>query len=409
MVIWGMVTAGSAMAQTSNQPAAPDRLPDSVGKSRPDTAYQKDLIDVFRALLDVRKSRVKEEPGRRVYFSFLPTASTIPGGGRALITSTTAGFYLGDRSTTNLSSISFSPYWNFHQRYGVPIRSNIWLRNNKWFISGDSRFLVYPQYTWGLGGNRSSNDKLLIDYNYIRLYQSLLRRIKPYLLVGVGYDIDYRINIQSEIDQNNLEKFSDYPLGTRHGQNSFSAGPTLNVLYDSRNNSLNPLPGWYINGIYRLNSPVFGSSRHWQSLYIDVRKYISLSHTRQQNKLALWAYYWTTLNQGAPYLDLPSLGWDPFNRSGRGFEQNRYRGRGLIDVEAEYRRDITRNGLVGFVLFANANSVTEPVTGRYRYLHPAAGAGLRLKFNKGSNTNIGFDFARSKDHSTYGLSIGEAF
>src|SRR3982074_453634 len=35
------------------------------------------------------------------------------GGGTALITSTTAGFYLGDRKTTNLSSVTFSPSTNF--------------------------------------------------------------------------------------------------------------------------------------------------------------------------------------------------------------------------------------------------------------------------------------------------------
>ncbi|GAB2686936.1 hypothetical protein GCM10027037_06260 [Mucilaginibacter koreensis] len=397
------------LAQGARQPAAPDRLPDSLDKSRPDTVNQKDLIDIFRSVFDVRKTRVKAEPGKTIYFSFLPTASTIPGGGRALITSTTAGFYLGNRKTTNLSSISFSPYWNFHQRYGIPIRSNIWLKDNKWFISGDSRFMVYPQYTWGLGGRPRPDEKLLVDYSYIRLYQSILRRIKPYLLLGIGYDIDYRINIQSQTPTDNLAEFSGYDLGTRHGQNSFSAGPTLNLLYDTRNNSLNPLPGCYANIIYRYNSPMFGSSRKWESLYLDIRKYISFSHSRQQNTLALWAYFWTTLDSGAPYLDLPSIGWDPFNRSGRGFDQNRYRGRGLIDVEAEYRRDITRNGLLGFVVFANANSVTEPVTGQYKYVHPAAGAGLRIKFNKGSNTNIGFDFARSRNNSAFNLSIGEAF
>ncbi len=382
--------------------------PDSIS-TLPDTAGKRDLIDVFKSVFDARRSRIKRQPGRAIYFSFLPTPSAIPGGGTALITSTTAGFYLGSRETTNLSSVSFTPYFNFKGRYGIPFRSSIWLHDNKWFIGGDTRFLVYPQNTWGLGGHNSSGQKLLVDYQYIRLYQSLLRRITPYFLIGFGYDLDYRIDIEAENANTNLEKFTDYHLGTAQGQNSFSSGPTLNLLYDTRDNSLNPLPGCYANIIYRYNSPVFGSTRQWQSLYVDVRKYISFTHIRQQNVLALWAYYWATLDQGAPYLDLPSIGWDPYNRSGRGIAQNRYRGRGFIDVEAEYRRDITRNGLLGFVVFANANSVTEPVTGQFKYVHPAAGTGLRVKFNKNSNTNIGIDYGFSKDYSTVRLNIGEAF
>jgi hypothetical protein len=103
---------------------------------------------------------------------------------------------------------------------------------------------------------------------------------------------------------------------------------------------------------------MLGSNANWQSLYVDVRKYIHFTQTRQQNMLALWTYYWTTLDKGVPYLDLPSIGWDFYNRSGRGIQQNRYRGQSLAYMEAEYRRDILPSGLLGFVLFANSTSVS---------------------------------------------------
>jgi hypothetical protein len=136
---------------------------------------------------------------------------------------------------------------------------------------------------------------------------------------------------------------------------------------------------------------------------------VSLSNNGPKNILAFWAYYWTVFDSPAPYLDLPAIGMDPYNRSGRGIEQNRYRGKRLIYFETEYRRDITRNGVLGFVLFANINSAGQPITNDFAYWNPAAGAGLRIKFNKKSDTNICIDYGLSKDYSTLILGLGEAF
>jgi outer membrane protein assembly factor BamA len=220
--------------------------------------------------------------------------------------------------------------------------------------------------------------------------------------------MDYYLDIETN-NKGALQKFTNYPYGTSSDKNSISSGVTLNLLYDSRNNDLNPLPGAYTNVVYRLNAHALGSDADWQSLYVDMRKYISLTTTKEQNVLALWAYYWKTFGNGIPYLSLPSIGWDPYQRSGRGIEQNRYRGKSLLYFETEYRRDITANGLLGFVVFANVNSVTEPVSNHFSYWHPAAGSGLRIKFNKSSGTNIAIDYGISEGYSAIILGLGEAF
>ena len=378
-------------------------------KTIKDTSLQRDLIDIAKALLHIRIKDATEIRGKKVYFSLLPFSSAVPGGaGRALITSTTAGTYLGPRKTTNISSATFTPYWNFSGRFGLPLHTSIWLPNNTWTIQGDTRFLYYPQYTWGLGSAHTNDERILVDYKYLRFYQSLLKKVTPYFYAGVGYHLDYRINIKSDDSSVNLKQYTGYPYGT--GSNSFASGFSLNFLYDTRNNSINPLPGAYANIVYRNNPRFLGSNENWQSLYIDVRKYLSLNPSKpdQQNVLAFWSYLWTILKTGAPYLDLPSLGWDPENRSGRGIDQNRYRGETLFYMESEYRRDITPNGLFGFVVFANINTVSGSET-LFRSWHPAGGAGLRVKFNKGSNTNIGMDLGFSKGYSSLMFSLGEAF
>lgn len=376
-----------------------------------DTIKKKDLIDVARHVLKIRSAtRPDTVVTHKIYFSILPISSSEEGATKAIITSTTAGFYLGERSTTKLSSITFTPYFNFTGRYGLPIRSNIWLNNNEWNILGDTRFLIYPINTWGLGGNQPESDNFLLNYKYFRFYQSALKRVTSYFFVGMGYNLDDYIDLDvTPSDVNAFKKFTNYKYGTAEDESSVSSGPTINLLYDTRNNSLNPTPGVYANIIYRYNTMPLGSDNNWQSLYIDLRKYISLTHTGSKNMFAFWAYYWTSLTPGTPYLDLPSIGMDPYQRSGRGIEQSRYRGQRLCYFETEYRRDITANGLLGFVLFSNVNSVTQPNNNRFVYWHPAGGGGLRIKFNKKSDTNVCIDYGFSKNYSSVRINLGEAF
>lgn len=370
---------------------------------------QSDLIDVGKDVFHIHVKRPVRIKGKSVYFSILPSEG--PGGnaGNLLITSTTAAFYAGDKNTSFLSNMTFEPYLALGDRIGLAIRSNVWSNDNKWDILGDKRFLYYPQYTWGLGGNPNNNNRLLIDYKYVRLYETFLKRIKPYLFAGFGYLLDDHYDMDTQGDSSALEKFTHYHYGTGSSENSLSSGLSVNLLYDSRKNSVNPLPGFYAQFVYRFNPVFLGSNNDWHSWYFDVRKYIPFSHVHQ-NMLAFWTFFWRTGNKYTPYLDLPSVGWDPYQqRSGRGFEQNRYRGKGLAYMESEYRRDITHNGILGFVLFANVNSVTEPVTHQYAYLHPAGGGGLRIKFNKHSNTNVALDYGVSKGYSGLYLNLGETF
>jgi hypothetical protein len=374
-----------------------------------DTSGKKDLIDVGRSFLDIKAKRNYNQEKKQIYFSILPFSSEVPGGSRALVTSTTANFYLGDRQTTYLSSFTFTPYFNLKGRYGLPIHSSFWLNNNTYNIEGDTYFLVYPQNTWGLGGGQAESDKIPVNYSYVRFYQSVLKRIKPYLYIGVGYNLDYYINVNTG-NYIPLKDFTGYQYGTAPGASPVSTGASINILYDTRQNLFNPVPGSYLNIVYRHNAEFLGSNDNAQSLYIDLRRYISLTDVlSQKNLIAFWTYYWTTLSPGTPYLALPAIGMDPYNRSGRGIEQNRYRGNALFYFESEYRKDITRDGLFGFVIFANINSASQPGGYHFEYFNPAGGTGLRIKFNKKSDSNVCIDYGVSKGNSSLILSLGEAF
>ena len=376
-----------------------------------DTAFnQRDIIDMLRPLFFKNKSSsAKRDSGisnKKIYFSLLPASTGIPGGGAALVTSTNMSFYLGDKKNTSLSVVSFTPYTNFQGRYVFPIRSNIWLNNNDWNFIGDLRFIFYPQNSWGLGGHTPKEQETLISYKYVRFYESALKKISRNFFAGIGFNLDNHFDVTAYGDSGFYKSLRPYYDSLE--SNTQSTGISFIVQYDSRKNSNHPTGGMYASASFRANPSIFPNTGNWDQLFLDFRKYFSFS-SKEQNILGFWSYYWMVNKGYIPYLDLPSTGWDPYARSGRGFYQSRYRSDKQLYFETEYRKDLTKNGLFGFVLFANLSSVSEFHTNDFIYWLPAGGAGLRLKLNKFSRTNIVFDYAFSKEMNTYYLNIGETF
>jgi len=81
----------------------------------------------------------------------------------------------------------------------------------------------------------------------------------------------------------------------------------------------------------------------------------------------------------------------------------------MLFFESEYRFNITRNGFVGGVVFANATSASQYDSQHFIHWQPAVGAGVRLKFNKYTKVNVAFDLGFSKDYASVYLKIGEVF
>ena len=183
----------------------------------------------------------------------------------------------------------------------------------------------------------------------------------------------------------------------------------LRLLYDSRLNQINPNNGFYANIVYRPNYIFLGSDNNWQSLLLEFKKYLKLTKN-SKNILALWSYNWLTTGGSPPYLMLPSTGWDDAFNTGRGSIQGRFRDKNMIYLEAEYRFGITRNGLLGGVVFVNAESFSSGFDKNFLDISPAFGTGLRLKLNKFSGANLCVDYGIGIDGSKgFFVNLGEVF
>ena len=375
-----------------------------------DTVPQKDVMDVVSRVLGIEAKsedeliKVAEKP---FHFSVLPGLGyTLQTRMAAAITGN-AAFYTTADKKENLSTTYAGITYTQNKQLVAQAINNIWTRHNRFNFSTDLRYMKYPQSTFGLGGK---NDKIIdenpMNFQYLRFYQTALTKMGKKLYGGVGYFLDYHFNISEAGYENG--RVSDFTLYSPVTQ-SFSSGVGLVLLADGRDNPINPSRGYYGQILYRNHMPALGSDDAWQSLLIDLRKYIPIKGVRQ-NLLAFWTYNWIVLKGKAPYLALPSTSWDPFTNTGRGYIQGRFRSTGMLYFESEYRFGISRNGMLGGVVFANLQSFEQWPNRRFLYVQPAVGGGLRFKINKYTKTNISIDYGFGVDGSRgLFINMGELF
>ena len=369
---------------------------------------QKDIADVLDAdffHLFFGKTDTVAKKKNKFYKAILP------GIGYSLTTkfvatvAAVASFYTDNPNSVNLSEIKLAGNYTQRGQIIVPFQTYIWTKKNNYNIPGEMAYYKYPQFTYGLGGKTSLQNFTKLQYNYLRIRYPILRKVVTYFYLGGGYALDYRWEIKELIPPSGIDDLKLYGFKQR----SSSSGVTANMLYDNRRNFINPERGFYANIVYRPNFVKMGSDENWQSLLVDVRKYFKLKKN-SNNVLALWSYNWLILTGNPPYLDLPATSWDAYNNQGRGFIQDRFKDKKLIAFEAEYRFTLSRNGLFGAVVFANAQSVSGWASNNFNDIWPAAGIGLRIKLNKHTNTNLAIDFAVGKGGSQgFFGNMGEIF
>lgn len=391
---------------------------------------QKDIGDVLR------KGAKSTKPPRKTMLLALPNVSFNPVNGFLMGVAGSAGFYLGNKETTRVSSIGFNAAYTTKNQFLSFVKSNIYTNNNKFFLQGDWRFFIYNAYTWGLGTNapdsvKSENsliwqgaqtgdieDGFAMDYNYIKFHEVFNYKLAKNHYAGIGYHLDRYYDIKDDALQ--LEK-KPYQLTPHYIYSSLygfdTAGYTLSGLsisyvFDSRDNLINPYTGYFVNVNYRYNFEFLGSDRNSSSLWLEFRTYVPLSKKVERHLLGFWFFSNFQVSGRQPYMTLMALGEDQRARSGRGYIAGRYRGKDLVYGEIEYRFPISKcSKVLGGVLFLNATTASYDIKNisLFEYVRPGVGAGLRLMINKHFRTNITLDFGWGHKSEGFYFSGTETF
>ena len=365
---------------------------------------ERDVIDLFHALTHYKADLPLYQAQKRNFeFTLVPAGGYTLQTGFAILLAANTLFYLDkeDRSITSTALVSLS-YTQYRQVI-LPVYIN--LSTKKYNLISDFRFMDYPSQTFGLGANTKVAEGYSINFSYLKIHQSFLRSVSPNLFVGAGYYLDHFWNIAETNPPSANTSFKQYGLRS----NETASGISLQGTYDTRGNQVNPLGGWYASVRYRINTKWMGSTSDWHSTILELRKYIRFPK-QSPNIIALWNYNWITTYGRPPYLLLPSTGWDDFFNTGRGYIQGRYRAMNMSYAESEYRFRLINNGLLGAVIFANVQTFSNDLSSQYRKLIPGGGAGLRIKINKHSRTNLAVDYAFGAEGSRgFFINLGEVF
>ena len=303
----------------------------------------------------------------------------------------------GDPETTRLSKFSASVLVTTQKQFSVPLRTDVVLPGGDWNLVGLWVWNKFPSPTWGLGGNTPESAKTTIDYQLLRFYEIVNRRVARNFYLGAGYRLDYYFNVTDQAAGTGQEtEFATYPYGT--GSTSLNSSLAANILYDTRDSPVYATRGFYGNLSYAFTPRFLGSDTTWQTAYLDLRGYVMLT---RRLVLGLWSYAWFNFGE-VPYLELPSIGSDPDARSGRGYIEGRHRGKALLYGEAELRFTIWQ--WLGAVLAVNMHSASQPDANgiltdapRFQYWWPSVVVGARILAVKRTHSNVCIDLAFGKD------------
>jgi hypothetical protein len=386
-------------------PITPYQKGDTILSKKHDIAGQWDLYDAIGSVFSKYPAAPKKDSVTKK-----PIISIVPAFGYTLQSkfAVTLAGNIAFRATpaTKISTIVVNIAYTQTRQIIIPILSNIWTEGNQYKFVGDYRYLKYPQSTYGLGSSSNILNRDRMDYSLARFNETVFRHISGDFFAGIGYAFDDHFDIEEKgLKNGTISDYEKYGGSTT----TISSGITLNSLFDNRDNSINPSKGFYGALQYRDNKPFLGSTSRWQSLIIDLRKYCRFPAS-SNNVIAFWSYDWLVLGGEPPYLDLPSNTWDPFSGTGRGYIQGRFRGAQMVYLETEYRFGLTRNGLLGGVVFVNAQSFSAAQGTNLQGIQPAFGPGIRLKLNKVTKTNIAIDYGIGRQGSRgLFINVGEVF
>jgi hypothetical protein len=363
--------------------------------------------------------------------AILPAIGYNPAMGALFGVTGTLGMYLGPLASTTISSLQGVALYSTMNQLTIQVSTQVLTARNEWELQGDWRFLLFNQKTYGLGTGPQamSAPGMVQDFNLVRIHETVLRKIWGELYVGIGYRLDSYYGVEDR----GMDLAGPAPLvspgyayslayGFNPAQGVVSGG-TLAALYDSRDSTIDPYTGFYGWAGFTANPTWLGSSQPSTSMEAQFRTYLPLSGDVPRNVLGIWLYYRGVTSGAAPYLTLPSTGWDQKNRTGRGYVQGRWRGTQELYGEVEWRFRITSNGLLGGVVFANAETFAAPAfqasgpgwsyaserTGLLQFIRPAGGLGLRFMMNRDSRTNVALDIALGQSSFGVWFNAGEYF
>jgi hypothetical protein len=410
-----------------------DVLPDSsLQKMALDSACaQRDISDVIRK---ARHKPPKENSEKTSSLIAFPIIGSNPATGFMFGLGGQYAFKMPE--STKYSIMSGSLQATTKNQYLVIFKNNIYTKKDKIFFTGDWRFQIFSQSTYGLGTNAPVGGVLdyqfnlagiettvdsftqPMQYNFLRIHQSMAFKIKSGIYLGFGFMLDGYSKIKDErlrLTPGDTLITSHYAYSKKYGfspDKYYASALHAAFVIDKRDNMIQPYKGYFMNIGFRGALEILGSQKNASMVNTEWRSYHNVSARNPAHLVAFWLIGEFSPEGEFPYMTLPATAYDQRSRSGRGYTQGRFRGNQYSYGEAEYRFPISKcGGVWSGVAFVNGTTANSPTQNLklFESIQPGYGMGLRIMLDKASRTNLTLDYGFGKKSSGFYLAVSETF
>jgi hypothetical protein len=187
------------------------------------------------------------------------------------------------------------------------------------------------------------------------------------------------------------------------GDGAAVLGPGLRLTYEGRDSQVAATSGLYLDASATLFGRAFGAGSSYALFSLDARAYAT---PLEGSGTVFAAQFYAAAAAGeAPFQELPRLGGD---RLLRGWFEGKYRGPGLVALQAEARIPVW--SFLNVALYAGIGQVAER-SGAMDFATPlaAAGIGARIVLDKESGAALRLDLAWGEGGPEFYLNLGESF
>ena len=233
---------------------------------------------------------------RAIYFFPLPMLSFNPTNNFLIGVGVGVNWFSGKPADTRISTTHLGIAYTLKNQILSALRSSIYTNHDNWILLGDWRYQISSQPGFGIGtgpqtdkltntgvtfndnpyGTEPANVKL-IYFDFLRLHETVLRRVIDKFYLGLGYHLDYYyhmndalLNLTAPVPV--ITNYYSYTAANGFNQNSsWLSGISVNAIYDTRDNQNTPHSGRYAFVSYKYNPVFLGSNKNSGTIWLIPR------------------------------------------------------------------------------------------------------------------------------------------
>ena len=296
---------------------------------------------------------------------------------------------------TRASVIQFAGLYTLKNQCTLTTGFDIFAKGEDLRFIGELSYYNYFYNFYGIGKETQKDNFERYQVTFPRLRIAGYRKVKDQISVGLLHQFEGITSINYE--KGGLIDKSNY-TGKDGGVIS-SLG--IGFLYDSRDNIISPLKGFFTEFQYSKSNKIFLSAFNYHRSSLDVRHFITpfKSFTVASNIVI------GHMAGNVPFYDMYSIG---SSNEARGINDRRFKDKTLMVGQVEVRFPVCWR-LRANVFASSAsvgNGISSTIQNRFTKSY---GAGLRYVLNKNDKSLLRVDVARSKEGFNFYFTAGEAF